>query len=248
MKINIRLLIPLLILFLAYGTRLFYYLDNPIQWRDSFFYKEMVETWERNDEYPSKDKYNQENTIPPFPLYIFMLVHKTFHKSIFVSNVSLQIVLGSITVLVLWFILREINIGLIPSALICLIAVFHKMFLDFSTQMTRDNLYIFFSSLFLYTIIKSIKSKKNYYPFLLGVLLAFVYLTRYEGIEFLIVYPAILAIQKTLVLKRMCLFFLLFCASFIFTLVSIYYTICPNYNFTIATHVKFKNYYSDLTN
>ncbi len=240
------LYLSILIISLAYFVRVFYYFDNPIQWRDSYFYKEIVETWEDKKEYPSKDRYGQENIIPPFPLYIFMLMHKMTGKSIFLSNVALQIVLGSISILFLWLILNEIRIGIIPSILISLIGAFHKSLLDFSTQITRDNLYVFFCSLLIFFFIKYLKRKSLFYSFVLGILISLICLVRYEGAEFLLILPIILFFQKKISIKRKLISILLIYSAFCITFLEISQITTPHRSVLKAIHIKFRSYYNDI--
>lgn len=239
---NIRLLIIITLFLLSLLVRLTYYYCNPVQWRDSGLYKDMVEQWETNGAYPSKDKYGQENTIPPFPIFLFMISHKVSGNSFYLSNTALQIVLGSALICVLWGILSELRIKCIYAVIICIMAVFNKNLLDYSTQITRDNLYLLLCALFFYYAIKTIKNKSVFYSAFSGVLLAFTFLTRYEGIEFLLIFPLVLIMERTIKLKHKILLSSFFSSFFFLVVIFTIRAITPEYIYTVALTNKFLPY------
>lgn len=239
---NIRLLIIITLFLLSLLVRLTYYYCNPVQWRDSGLYKDMVEQWETHSSYPTKDKYGQENTIPPFPIYILMISHKVSKKTFYISNTALQIVLGSALICAIWSILSELKIKVKYALIICIMALFNKNLLDYSTQITRDNIYLFLCALFIYFAIKTIRNKSFFCSLLSGGLLAFTFLTRYEGVEFLFVFPLVIFIQQKINIKQKIILSSLFIFFFFMVVHFTIRTLTPEYNYTNALTNKFLPY------
>ncbi len=179
---------PILIVSAAYIARLLFYFQHPVQWRDSYRYVSLIESLELNGVYLSFLENRNYNYIPPFPIYLFKTIHRLFGSSIFVSGISFQIFIGTLLVYIIWQICTTLKIGPIKSLLVCSVAVVHHTLLDYSTQLTRDNLYLFFFTLTVYLFLVYLKKRDVVLLVLSGACSCLSFLCRYEGIEIVFLY------------------------------------------------------------
>lgn len=195
-RIKNKSIITFAIVVLSYIIRLSYACYYPVQWRDAYKYQWIINEWESLKRFPSIDSFGNLNHIPPLPLYIFKCTSEIFNRPVFVSGVSLQIVIGVLTIYYLLKTLNILKVNGIIALLLCLVVGTNRMFLDCSTQMTRDNFFLFMCSYILYFYFKNMNMNKYVQSVAIGCLIAIASLCRYESLELLVYYPLLEALTK----------------------------------------------------
>lgn len=236
-KSLIRIIFIIILFFSAYIPRLMYYVHCPIQWRDSYSYKHYVEIWHKTGSYSSVDQYDKTNVITPFSVFLLRFIYSLSNYSYYVTCVSLYIVLGSSTVLIAYRILRELNFNFSFSIFMCLILSSNYSLINYSTQVTRDNLYLFFCSLTLLFFFRLLKRFVLVDYLCVAFFSACSFLTRYEGFELLFIFSfGFLCCKKYSLLYRIFIIVLFF-ILFAFISYSVIYFISPDYRiFSGVTH------------
>lgn len=226
---QISYFVVVLIVLTAFLCRLAYYFKYPVQWRDAYAYKSISDVWDNTKHYPLFQDDEELNYVPPFPLFIFNKLSLIFNSSYFISGVAVEIVLGSFLVFIIWKGCMLLHLGVISSIMISLIACFHHTLLDFSTQVTRDNLYLFFSAIALLHFLNIIYTRSFFHSICFGLFSALSFLCRYEAIELLLL---LFVFTWKIYRYKSNYFFSCFIASatFFFAVFTINYMICPDYS------------------
>ncbi len=197
---------------LALSLRLLHHhMDSTIA-RDGVWYVRMAEKWAECGNFGEMTEfYEGTGWVPPLMLWI-MKTFIPFGVSPETTAVTLNILLGSLLPLIMFFIAKictekdEISIGA------ALIMAWHPPGIDMSIEVMRETLYLFLIGLAIICLLNSIKNNRWWQWGLGGFLLGLSCLTRYESFEFIILsigYFGCSFIFKWLDLRKS----LLFCAS-----------------------------------
>lgn len=192
--------------------RYLYYVVYPVPWRDAYHYKTIVEECISENQIPSKNIWGKANDTPPLPLYIVWKAYRLFGGDIFHLAISIEMILGSALVCLLWFICKKMFYSKSVATVVSFLAATNPRLLDYSTQFTRDGFYLFFviSSFVLYIYSLKQKSLKHVAFSALFVMLSI--MCRYEGVELILIY----SISYFLFLNASTKTVLLFVLSFLF--------------------------------
>ena len=183
---------PLAIFGLAATIRLGYLFFNPLIERDGILYLRMAEYWHRHTDLEGMNFFlgGDFSWIPYFPVFLM--------KSLMPIGLSaessarlLVLLCGSLLPLIGIAIVREMSAqnrsGIILSDWTGILLAVHPFLVRYSTQPTRETLYLFWCFLTLYFLCRGFhrraKAAGNWG--IAGIFCAAAWLTRYEGIEIL---------------------------------------------------------------
>ena len=159
--------------------RLFYILRYPVQSRDAYTYRGLIEQWEETGEIVDRISFF------PLSIWIMKIPHHFFHYDIIKSGILVNIVLGILLIIISIHILcRYFKNNYVIFLAGCIIAT-HPAMVRFSCSLLRENTYLLFSLLALSAL--SQYSSKTDLPSLVaaGIFGALAFLCRLEGIEIL---------------------------------------------------------------
>lgn len=167
------------------------------EWRDSDTYIYLVDNISLDNSFYRIFKTEEVNDYLPLPISIYKGWNSFFWTDTFISCKALSIVLGTITITVIWNIVHLITKRIIISDFLSLFALFHTTLSDFFTQVSRDSLYIFFLSTSLLVLISEIKQHSIIKVLLLPLLTTLILSVRFEGLELVLIFPIILIIYSS---------------------------------------------------
>ena len=166
------------ILFASYIIRLFYAFYYITLSRDSHTYIGIIKktTFTNND---------LLEAIYPLFTWLYRLPVTIFGLDLEYSSRALNIILGTATVYLIIVILQQISDHDFLWITGGVIAATNPSLIHYSTQIQRESIYLFFSSIILLNILKYIKTRKPVYIFYLGLFSACNVLVRHESMEYI---------------------------------------------------------------
>lgn len=168
---------------LALAVRLLSLRLEPALSRDGCLYLELIQVWHDTGSLDGVLKHWPEFWIPPFPLYLMLLVMKCGFSA-YLSGVGVNIFLGSLLPGIIYLIANEVcrsrRIALASALLIAL----NPPMIELAVEPLRDTVYLFFAGLVICLLIFCIRRQKWYLWGITGVFLGMAFLTRYETLEF----------------------------------------------------------------
>lgn len=171
--------------------RILYYIKYPVDVRDSFKYKEIIELWISTKKIPNGEG------IPPLGLYILKIPTEHFNCDIIHGGTIMNMLLGLCIVSIIIQIAKEIVSSNIIIFLIGVIAATHPSLVDYSCHMTRENTYLVFFSACTLFLIKYIKKKRWIDLAIASFLSASAYLCRHEALEIVFFMMFIILFSQT---------------------------------------------------
>ena len=108
------------------------------------------------------------------------------------AGVSLNIFLGSMIPLITYKISKEVTQREDVSICAAILAAVNPTIVDFSHELQRDMLYLFFIGFVIWFLLAGIRQKKNSYWFYAGIFCSFAFLSRFETAEFFLIIPCAL--------------------------------------------------------
>ena len=175
---------------LGFAIRIGYYFRFPVQSRDSYIYCELTKEWNNTHIIPTY----QEKTIPPLGIFLMREPSYLFDYDVIMGAILVNMILGLFIIVILMLIAYRITQTLFAPIAVGIIACFHTTLIRYSTQFLRDNSYVFFICLTILMLIKYIHTPKRMTVFYGGIALTAAILCRYEAIELLIPWTAVLLI------------------------------------------------------
>ena len=159
--------------------RLFYCLRYPVQPRDAYSYKILIEQWERIGEIVDPISFF------PLSLWIMKIPHHLFHFSIFDSGIMVNIFLGILLIIIsINIAMRLFKSNCVAFFVGCIIAT-HPALVAFSCSLLRENAYLLFSLLSLSALLEYCRKRDLLHLVSASMCGALAFLCRLEGIEFL---------------------------------------------------------------
>ncbi len=109
-----------------------------------------------------------------------------FGLNVHICGIVLNIFLGSLMPIVVFFISKELKFADKWAYYAGVLIAVHPVLIEFSKNILRENLYLFFSSMIILYLIKVYNCKKNRLlnTGLLGLFTGFAVMSRYEAMEF----------------------------------------------------------------
>lgn len=206
--------------------RIGYLLKYPIPVRDAYSYQSFLEEWIIKKEIPYDPVY------PPLGLFFFKILAPLCDGDIFKSGISISIVFGLCTLIVLAQIIYEIYPKNYIIACTGLALTTHPKLIHYSCQMLRENSYLFFCSLSILFLVKAIKTSHVQHIIAMSFFSAAACMCRYEGLEICVVICSLLLIWKKTIwtfLQNISLYLIVFVISVL--LISYTIRIPSNYCF-----------------
>ena len=195
--------------------RMFYCICYPIQPRDSYMYELCIKNWEKTGKIP------ESFSGIPFSLWLFKTPYHFFHLDILRSGVVINSLLGILILIIAILIADELFRSIYISFVAGLVFATHPMLVRFSCSLLRENLYLFFTMMSVYALIKYYKSAKVVFLVWSSIFASLSFLSRLEGLELLPIFLfVIFTLHKKISLKR-CL-----CHCCIYTCVFLSISIC----------------------
>ena len=188
-------IIIILIVLLAFVARIGNVIMHPIPVRDSYIYQKIINDWGENSEYSSN--------IPPLGLYMMTLPRKLFGLDTIKSGVSVNMLLGICSVLMITAIAHRIVNSFIIEVGVGVIAATHPTLVHYSCHVLRDNTYIMCLLLLVIEIVEYINKERIRDMVLSGMISAFALASRYEGFEAIIIVCLIVLMKKSRKQKRL---------------------------------------------
>lgn len=202
-------------------ARIAYCIKYPLQPRDVFTYKTIIDNWE---------KIGSPEQLPYFPLSLWFI--KEFDSIFRIGTEKSGIIINMIAGM--FIIIFAINISSLLfhnrfiSLFVGTMVASHPSLIHFSCTMLRENTYMLFSLLSLLSFMKYIKGMFSVYLVFAGFFSSLAFLSRLEGIEALPLYLIYLLFysfcsKKRKNMKTVLLHYMLFLTSFfISSLILIY--------------------------
>lgn len=192
-KKQLHIFILLSVLFLiAISIRLFgYYLESLIS-RDGITYLELSQKWYDTNDF-SQVFQGEHFWIPPMFLFcIKCLMGIGFHSE--QAALILNLTAGAAIPVFGYFIALELSrsrwIAWWGAVSLCL----HPVLIELSYMIQRENLYLFFLLTSLLSFLYAQKNDHLYLMAIAGAVLVMAILTRFEAMEFLMIYPLLIVI------------------------------------------------------
>lgn len=171
------------VVFVAFCLRFFSWWMEPTISRDGVKYIGFVQSWRQFSAFDDFFAANPLFNIPPFFIYLTEFISRNAGVSPEYAALALNIVLGALLVLIAFDLLKEAG----ASAVICwcaaILTAVHPVLISYSIQVQRENLYLFFCSLFGSCAIRALKRNSPVWWIGAGVFSSGAFLTRYEGGE-----------------------------------------------------------------
>ena len=184
----------ILVLLLAYITRILFYIKYPVPWRDSMFYYSVMAEYINQGFYPETNLWGSLNYLPPVPSFLVYITHLINNGSIVNEAISVEICFGLVLVYCIWKTVLTAFGSRSIALIVSLIAAVHPLLVEISTQFSRDNFYLAFISAMLLSIVSNIKNRNILKNLFIGLFLSLAILCRYESFEFFLVYPFVFLI------------------------------------------------------
>ena len=180
-------------------ARLAYIITYPVPNRDSFKYEEFISLWETTGVFPTVSSY------PPFSLYLFKLTHTLLGGSIIKCNIICNMVFSMATLAIVYYISKTIIHSKLICYLITLVFATHPFAVAYSTQGTRESIYLFFSLLASYSIYRSVVFDRKLEVIKTGLYSTLGFMTRHEGLELIAIFviASLFFSQKTGIRKAL---------------------------------------------
>lgn len=193
-KDNVKLATTVFCAVLGLLFRLFYILRYPVQSRDAYTYRGLIEQWETTGEIVDRISFF------PLSIWIMKIPNHLFHYDIIKSGVLVNNILGILLIIVaINFLYRFFKNNYVIFLAGCIIAT-HPAMVRFSCSLLRENTYLLFSLLALSALTQY--CSRTDLPSLVaaGIFGALAFLCRLEGIEILAITG--LAFLFLLIFKR----------------------------------------------
>lgn len=207
---------------IALLTRCYYIIKYPVQDRDVYVYERLAQ-----------ESVNQEDTrinetIPPLAVKLIRESDRWLGLGIIKSGIVMNMVLG-IGISLITLVIADLICGN-PIITMCvgLISATHPTLVHYSTQMLRENSYLFFATLSIMFMVKYAISKKKANIVLIALTTMASTLCRHEGLELIVLTLFLLLFNnsKKEIPKVLVLYLFVLIASFVFL------TILSDYSFT----------------
>ena len=194
--------------------RIAYCIANPVQPRDAFGYEKIIREWEKSGELLTHLSYF------PLSIWILKIPHHFFKCDIIKSAVVVNIILGLLIIIIATVIASTFTRQYFVILITGLIAATHPYLIEYSCYLLRENLYLLFCLLSIYSLGLYYKRNRLMAAVYGGVLGALAFLCRLEGLEFLFiwfVFTMFLFIKKRISFYKSITHFGLFTISYIAT-------------------------------
>lgn len=211
-------------------VRIFYCLKYPVPVRDAFVYKNIIEEWIKTGSIPLNIK-----GLPPLGLYLLKIPAEFFGFEVIQGGIIENVIIGLCIITITMIISEEIISSRFVVFLTGLFIATHKTFIDYSCQMIRENIYLFFSCLTIYYTIKYVKRGSLLHLCVASLCSAASVLCRHEGFELFILLCWIIILKEQY--KR------IFSVFSITLLVYLSSLVCISY--AIGVHTKYYMTYFD---
>lgn len=168
---------------------------DPLLMRDSVLYITLAETWVNTGQY--QETIDGGGIVPPLPILITKeLILFGFKGEIAARSISLF--LGAMIPLLGYYAIKKIYKRNGIAFLCAVVLIIHPTLISYSSQPLRENYYLLFEGLIIIETINILNKRIDYYNLALcGLFSACAFFCRYEGMEILILLPAILLYKKT---------------------------------------------------
>ena len=176
-KKNQIFIITILCVMLGAIERIIYCLNYPVPVRDACKYQDLIKRWIETD------KITSDMGIPPLSLFIFKIFSNYFKCSIIDGGIIINILIGLLIICILIYISYYKCSSCLLSLFIGILSASHPTLIDYSCQMTRENIYLFLCCLTFLFIIVYYKKKHLYAVVLFSITSAMAYLCRHEALE-----------------------------------------------------------------
>jgi len=186
MKSNKRILFIVFIVIISLFLRSFYIIKYPINSRDAYRYQHLIENWE-------KDKsFNKSRTLPPLAIYIMRIPYAFANINAIKGGVIVNNILGIMIVLMLTLIVEMLFHNSYLSFYSGIVAATHFSLIMYSCNALRENTYLLGVCAVIASMLKYRMTSKFFYILAMAFWTSWVVLSRYEGIELLLVMPIII--------------------------------------------------------
>ena len=172
-------------------------LNDGILGRDSCFYLLIVQKWNNTGVLESE-------WLPPM-LFVLIKGVMWLGFSAETAGILLNVILGTLIAIVAAAIAFEATHSIKVALISAFFAAVHPGINELSTEVQRDIPYLFFIGIAVLFAVSAIRGKKYYLFCASGIALAFAFLTRYESVEFLLLFPfanIVLVYMKSISVKQ----------------------------------------------
>jgi hypothetical protein len=218
-KSRIEFLITLLCVGLGAILRLLYIIKYPVQVRDAYTYREIMEEWNNTGVIPD------DAIVPPFALYISKKPAEWFGWETMQSGIIVNLLLGLLIIILLMKISKKIISSWIVMLCVGLIASTHPSLIEYSCNILRENTYLVLFCLGILEALKYWETSNAIHVLIMSLLAATAFLTRYEGLEFIFFFSCcIFMMKKKIIPRKRIRMFLLFIIMYVISFLSLAYT------------------------
>lgn len=198
--------------------RIIYLVKYPIQARDAYIYADFIYKWIELGKAPIIKYYD----IPPLSIFLLKIPTCLTGCDPLKGAIIINMLIGCMLIIVL----VELGWNLSHSSLIALItgllAATNPSLIHYSCQVLRENSYLLFFSLYVFSLTKFLKTKKPFFIFLMATFSGMSVLCRHEGLELILfsIFILLLGFLCRRKLNRLIAYLFLYCIAFGFVFVA----------------------------
>lgn len=149
--------------------------------RDSVLYLQIAETWYQSGKIPF--------SFHSFPLVIYIYsLFPHIGVPVAIGGIFLNIVLGAFLPVILFYIGTKLTGNRLVGLAAALLTAFSPFLIPLSSQLQRDNIFLFFCAICAVLMVNDFFRKNLFYPVWFGIFFALAQLCRIEGAELLLIF------------------------------------------------------------